>query len=108
MLSELLSGSVPLQAYLLLAAVLFCTGVWGLINSRNAVRVLMSIELMLLSVNINFVAFSAFLGDYVGQIFTLFVLTVAAAEAAIGLAILVCFFRNKGSIDVEDVNVMKG
>ena len=63
---------------------------------------------MLLSVNINFVAFSAFLGDYVGQILTLFVLTVAAAEAAIGLAILVCFFRNKGSIDVEDVNVMKG
>ena len=63
---------------------------------------------MLLSVNINFVAFSVFLGDYVGQIFTLFVLTVAAAEAAIGLAILVCFFRNKGSIDVEDVNVMKG
>ncbi len=69
---------------------------------------LMSIELMLLSVNINLVAFSAYLGDLTGQVFTLFVLTVAAAEAAIGLAILVCFFRNRGTIDVEDVNVMKG
>ena len=85
---------------------------WGgnhlFLNRKNVIVLLMSIELMLLSVNINFVAFSSFLNDYVGQIFTLFVLTVAAAEAAIGLAILVCFFRNKGSIDVEDVSVMKG
>ena len=78
------------------------------LNRKNVIIILMSIELMLLAVNINFVAFSAYLGDLVGQVFTLFVLTVAAAEAAIGLAILVCFFRNRGTIDVEDVNVMKG
>ena len=78
------------------------------LNSKNVIILLMSIELILLAVNINFVSFSYFLGDLTGQIFTLFILTVAAAEAAIGLAILVCFFRNKGSIAVEDVNVMKG
>ena len=100
---------IGLEHYLAVAAALFVIGIFGLfLNRKNIIILLMSIELMLLSVNINFVAFSAFLGDYVGQSFTLFVLTVAAAEAAIGLAILVCFFRNKGSIDVEDVNVMKG
>ena len=90
MLSELLSGSVPLEAYLLVAAVLFCTGVWGLINSRNAVRVLMSIELMLNAVNINLMAFSSYVDGQLirGQVFSVFVITVAAAEAAVGLAIL--------------------
>ena len=100
---------IGLEHYLAVAAALFVIGIFGLfLNRKNIIILLMSIELMLLSVNINFVAFSTYLNDYVGQIFTLFVLTVAAAEAAIGLAILVCFFRNKGSIDVEDVNVMKG
>jgi len=100
---------IGLEHYLAVAAALFVIGIFGLfLNRKNIIILLMSIELMLLGVNINFVAFSTYLNDYVGQIFTLFVLTVAAAEAAIGLAILVCFFRNKGSIDVEDVNVMKG
>ena len=97
-----------LNQFLLLAAILFCIGVYGVLARKNGVLVLMSIELILNAVNINLVAFSSFLGDLVGQVFTLFVLTVAAAEAAIGLAILVCFFRNRGSIAVEDVNVMKG
>mgnify|MGYP003142327042 CR=1 FL=1 len=92
-----------------MAATLFVIGIFGLfLNRKNVIILLMSIELMLLAVNINLVAFSSFLGDLTGQAFTLFVLTVAAAEAAIGLAILVCFFRNRGSIAVEDVNVMKG
>ena len=100
---------IGLEHYLSVAAVLFVIGVFGLfLNRKNVIIMLMSIELMLLAVNINLVAFSSFLGDLVGQIFTLFVLTVAAAEAAIGLAILVCFFRVRGTIDVEDVNVMKG
>ncbi len=100
---------IGLEHYLAVAAALFVIGIFGLfLNRKNIIILLMSIELMLLSVNINFVAFSASLNDYVGKIFTLFALTIAAAEAAIGLAILVCFFRNKGSIDVEDVNVMKG
>jgi NADH-quinone oxidoreductase subunit K len=100
---------VGLEHYLTVAAVLFVIGIFGLfLNRKNVIVMLMSIELMLLAVNINLVAFSAFLQDLTGQVFTLFVLTVAAAEAAIGLAILVCFFRNRGSIDVEDVNVMKG
>lgn len=100
---------VGLEHYLAVAAVLFVIGIFGLfLNRKNVIILLMSIELMLLAVNINFVAFSAHLQDMVGQVFTLFVLTVAAAEAAIGLAILVCFFRNRGTIDVEDVNVMKG
>ena len=100
---------VTLEHYLTVAAVLFVIGIFGLfLNRKNIIILLMSIELMLLSVNINLVAFSAFSNDLVGQIFTLFVLTVAAAEAAIGLAILVSFFRNRGTIAVEDVNVMKG
>jgi len=100
---------IGVEHYLTVAAALFVIGVFGLfLNRKNVIIMLMSVELMLLAVNINFVAFSAFLGDLVGQVFTLFVLTVAAAEAAIGLAILVCFFRVRGTIDVEDVNVMKG
>ncbi|ANT59356.1 MULTISPECIES: NADH-quinone oxidoreductase subunit NuoK [Roseobacteraceae] len=100
---------IGLEHYLTVAAVLFVIGIFGIfLNRKNVIILLMSIELILLSVNINFVAFSSFLGDLAGQVFTLFVLTVAAAEAAIGLAILVCFFRNRGSIAVEDVNVMKG
>lgn len=100
---------IGLTHYLVVAAALFVIGIFGIfLNRKNVIVILMSIELMLLAVNINFVAFSGFLGDLTGQVFTLFVLTVAAAEAAIGLAILFCFFRNRGSIDVEDVNVMKG
>ena len=100
---------IALSDYLLLGALLFSIAVAGVfLNRKNVIILLMSIELMLLAVNINLVAFSAHLGDLVGQVFTLFVLTVAAAEAAIGLAILVCFFRNRGTIAVEDVNVMKG
>ena len=100
---------IGLEHYLIVAATLFVIGIFGLfLNRKNVIILLMSIELMLLAVNINLVAFSSFLGDLVGQVFTLFVLTVAAAEAAIGLAILVAFFRNRGTIDVEDVNVMKG
>ena len=100
---------ITLEHYLTVAAVLFVIGIFGLfLNRKNIIILLMSIELMLLSVNINLVAFSSFLNDLVGQIFTLFVLTVAAAEAAIGLAILVSFFRYRGTIAVEDVNVMKG
>ena len=100
---------ISLEHYLTVAAVLFVIGIFGLfLNRKNIIILLMSIELMLLSVNINLVAFSSFMNDLVGQVFTLFVLTVAAAEAAIGLAILVSFFRNRGTIAVEDVNVMKG
>ena len=100
---------ITLEHYLTVAVVLFVIGIFGLfLNRKNIIILLMSIELMLLSVNINLVAFSSFMNDLVGQIFTLFVLTVAAAEAAIGLAILVSFFRNRGTIAVEDVNVMKG
>ena len=100
---------VGLTHYLSVAAILFVVGVFGIfLNRKNVIVILMSIELMLLAVNINLVAFSTHLGDIGGQVFTLFVLTVAAAEAAIGLAILVCFNRNAGTIDVEDVNVMKG
>jgi NADH-quinone oxidoreductase subunit K len=101
--------TVGLGGYLTVAAVLFTLGVFGIfINRKNVIIILMSIELILLAVNINLVAFSAFLGDLTGQIFALLVLTVAAAEAAIGLAILVVFYRNRGSIAVEDVNLMKG
>jgi NADH-quinone oxidoreductase subunit K len=101
--------TVGLPHYLIVAALLFTIGVFGIfINRKNVIVILMSIELILLSVNINFVAFSAFLGDLVGQVFALFVLTVAAAEAAIGLAILVVYFRNRGTIAVEDINLMKG
>jgi NADH-quinone oxidoreductase subunit K len=100
---------IGLTHYLFVAAALFVIGIFGIfLNRKNVIVILMSIELMLLAVNINLVAFSSFLGDLAGQIFTMFVLTVAAAEAAIGLAILVTFFRNRGTIAVEDVNVMKG
>ena len=100
---------IGLGHYLTLAAVLFTIGVFGIfLNRKNVIIILMSIELMLLAVNINLVAFSAQLNDLVGQVFAMFVLTVAAAEAAIGLAVLVVFFRNRGSIAVEDINLMKG
>jgi len=101
--------AVGLAQYLWLAAIIFTIGVLGIfLNRKNVIIILMSVELILLAVNINFVAFSAYLGNLIGQVFALFVLTVAAAEAAIGLAILVVYFRNRGSIAVEDVNVMKG
>ncbi len=100
---------ISLAHYLTVAAILFVLGVLGIfLNRRNVILMLMAIELILLSVNINLVAFSAFLGDIVGQVMAMFVLTVAAAEAAIGLAILVIFFRGRGSIAVEDVNRMRG
>ncbi|RME16170.1 MAG: NADH-quinone oxidoreductase subunit NuoK [Alphaproteobacteria bacterium] len=100
---------VGLEHYLGVAAALFVIGIFGLfLNRKNIIVLLMSIELMLLAVNINLVAFSAWLGDLTGQVFTMFVLTVAAAEAAIGLAIVVSFYRRRGSIAVEDVNVLKG
>ena len=101
--------SIGLGHYLTLAAIIFTIGVVGIfLNRKNVIVILMSIELILLAVNINLVAFSIFINDLSGQIFTLFILTVAAAEAAIGLAILVCYFRNKGSISIESVNTMKG
>ncbi len=100
---------IGLQHYLIAAAVLFTLGVFGIfLNRKNVIVILMSVELILLAVNINFVAFSTHLNDIVGQVFALLILTVAAAEAAIGLAILVVFFRNRGSIAVEDVNMMRG
>jgi NADH-quinone oxidoreductase subunit K len=100
---------IGLSHYLSVAAVLFTLGIFGIfLNRKNVIIILMSIELMLLAVNINLVSFSVFLGDLTGQVFALFVLTVAAAEAAIGLAILVVYFRNRGSIAVEDINLMKG
>ena len=100
---------IGLGHYLTVAAILFTTGIFGIfLNRKNVIIVLMSIELMLLAVAINLIAFSAYLQDMVGQIFAMFVLTVAAAEAAIGLAILVVYFRNRGTIAVEDINVMKG
>ena len=100
---------ITLTHYLAVAAILFTIGVFGIfLNRKNVIIILMSVELILLAVNINLVAFSSFLGDMVGQVFAMFVLTVAAAEAAIGLAILVVYFRNRGSIAVEDLNVMKG
>ncbi|MEI7608586.1 MAG: NADH-quinone oxidoreductase subunit NuoK [Rhodospirillaceae bacterium] len=95
--------------YLTVAAILFTLGVFGIfLNRKNVITILMSVELMLLAVNINFVAFSVYLHDLVGQVFTMFILTVAAAESAIGLAILVVYNRNRGSIAVEDINMMKG
>ena len=101
--------TITLGHYLAVAAILFTLGILGIfINRKNVIVILMSVELILLAVNINFVAFSTFLNDLVGQVFALLVLTVAAAEAAIGLAILVVYFRNRGSIAVEDINLMKG
>lgn len=100
---------IGLAHYLTVAAILFSLGIFGIfLNRKNVIIILMSIELILLAVNINLVAFSHFHGDLVGQVFAMFVLTVAAAEAAIGLAILVIYFRNRGSIAVEDINQMKG
>ena len=100
---------VSLEHYLLMSATLFIIGIFGIfVNRKNIIIILMSIEIILMAVNINLVAFSSFMNDLVGQVFTLFILTVAAAEAAIGLAILVCFYRSKGSILVDDVNMMKG
>ncbi len=100
---------ITLAHYLVLAAILFTLGVVGIfVNRKNVIIILMSIELMLLAVNINLVAFSAHLQDMVGQVFAMFVLTVAAAEAAIGLGVLMVYFRNRGTIAVEDINLMKG
>ncbi len=100
---------IGLEHYLTVAAILFTLGVFGIfLNRKNVIIILMSIELMLLAVNINLVAFSTFQGDMAGQVLAMFVLTVAAAEAAIGLAILVVYFRSRGSIAVEDINQMKG
>ena len=100
---------IGLAHYLTLGAILFTLGVFGIfLNRKNVIIILMSIELIILAININLVSFSSYLGDLVGQVFALFVLTVAAAEAAIGLAILVVYFRNRGSIAVEDIHMMKG
>ena len=100
---------ILINHYLILSSLIFILGVIGIfLNRKNIINILMSIELILLGVNINFISFSYFSNDLTGQIFSLFILTVAAAEAAIGLAILVVYFRNKGSIDVKDVNVLKG
>ena len=101
--------SIPIQAFLIVSSSLFCIGIWGLLNSRNAVRVLMSIELMLNAVNINLMAFSSYV-DYnliQGQVFTIFVITVAAAEAAVGLAILLSLYRNRVTVDMESFNLLK-
>jgi len=101
--------AVGLGHYLTVSAILLVLGVFGIfLNRKNVIVILMSVELILLAVNLNLVAFSASLHDMAGQVFTMFVLTVAAAEAAIGLAIVVVYFRNRGSIEVEDVNMMKG
>ena len=106
---EFFNESVQIQHYLVLSSLIFLLGVVGIfINRKNVINILMSIELILLGVNINFIAFSYYSDDLTGQIFSLFVLTVAAAEAAIGLAILVVYFRIKGSIDVKDINALKG
>jgi len=102
-------ANIGLGNYLALAAILFTIGIFGIfLNRKNIIIILMSIELMLLAANINLAAFAAYLGDLTGQIFALLVLTVAAGEAAIGLAILCVYFRNRGSIEVEDVNQMRG
>ena len=100
---------IPLQAFLIVSSFLFCIGIWGLLNSRNAVRVLMSIELMLNAVNINLMAFSSYVDNNLiqGQVFTIFVITVAAAEAAVGLAILLSLYRNRVTVDMESFNLLK-
>ena len=101
--------SIPLQSFLIVSSLLFCIGIWGLLNSRNAVRVLMSIELMLNAVNINLMAFSSYIDNNLiqGQVFTIFVITVAAAEAAVGLAILLSLYRNRVTVDMESFNLLK-
>ena len=104
-----MSGQIGMEHFLVVSGILFTLGVFGIfLNRRNVIVILMSIELMLLAVTINMVTFSAYLHDLTGQIFSMFILTVAAAEASIGLAILVAFFRNKGSIAVEDISGLKG
>jgi NADH-quinone oxidoreductase subunit K len=101
--------AIGLSHFLTVGAIMFTLGIFGIfLNRKNLIVIMMSIELMLLAVNINLVAFSSYLGDLVGQVFTMLVLTVAAAEAAIGLAIVVVFYRNRHSIEVEDINEMKG
>jgi NADH-quinone oxidoreductase subunit K len=101
--------TIGLAHYLTVGAILLVLGVFGIfLNRKNVIVILMSVELILLSVNLNFVAFSAYLNDLTGQVFAMFVLTVAAAEAAIGLAIVVIYFRNRGSIEVEDISTLKG
>jgi NADH-quinone oxidoreductase subunit K len=101
--------TIGVEHYLTVAAILFTIGVFGIfINRKNVIVILMSVELMLLAVNINFVTFSAHLGDLMGQVFSMLILTVAAAEAAIGLAILIAYYRNRQSIAVDDINRMKG
>jgi NADH-quinone oxidoreductase subunit K len=108
-MAQALYGSITIGHYVMLSTLLFVTGIAGIfLNRKNIITLLMSIELMLLAVNINFVAFSVKMGDLGGQVFTMFILTVAAAEAAIGLAILVVYFRNRGTIDVEDIATLKG
>ena len=101
--------SIPLQDFLIVSSILFCIGIWGLLNSRNAVRVLMSIELMLNAVNINLMSFSSYIDNSLiqGQVFTIFVITVAAAEAAVGLAILLSLYRNRVTVDMESFNLLK-
>jgi len=101
--------SIPIQAFLIVSSGLFCIGIWGLLNSRNAVRVLMSIELMLNAVNINLMTFSSYIDNNLiqGQVFTIFVITVAAAEAAVGLAILLALYRNRVTVDMESFNLLK-
>jgi len=101
--------SIPLQAFLIVSSALFCIGIWGLLNSRYAVRVLMSIELMLNAVNINLMTFSSYIDNNLiqGQVFTIFVITVAAAEAAGGLAILLSLYRNRVTVDMESFNLLK-
>lgn len=102
-------GAIGVGHYLVVAAILLVVGIFGIfLNRKNVIVIMMSVELMLLAVNLNLVAFSSQLGNLEGQVFALFVLTVAAAEAAIGLAIVVVYYRNRGSIQVEDVNLMKG
>ena len=101
--------SIPIQAFLIVSSSLFCIGIWGLLNSRNAVRVLMSFELMLNAVNINLMTFSSYVDNNLiqGQVFTIFVITVAAAEAAVGLAILLSLYRNRVTVDMESFNLLK-
>jgi NADH-quinone oxidoreductase subunit K len=104
-----ISMTIGLSHFLTVAAILFVLGIFGIfLNRKNVIVILMSVELILLSVNLNLVAFSAHLNDLAGQVFAMFILTVAAAEAAIGLAILVVYFRNRGSIEVEDISTLKG
>tara|TARA_B100000575_G_C22762098_1_gene453497 strand:+ start:25 stop:345 length:321 start_codon:yes stop_codon:yes gene_type:complete len=101
--------SIPLQGFLIVSSILFCIGIWGLLNSRNAVRVLMSIELMLNAVNLNLMSFSSYVDNNLiqGQVFSIFVITVAAAEAAVGLAILLSLYRNRVTVDMESFNLLK-